>query len=580
MKLAHRLLLSSIAIIIVLSATVGLILERRLHRRVQAETIAELSREARLVASQWTSRSAAALAHSAAEALGHRVTLVGRDGTVLGDSEFDSLGLSEAPNHADRPEIARALSGRIGASQRISPTRGHMELYVAVPAALGAARVSEQTLIADAIFDQALWDIAAAAVLASIVAVILAALFARSVSRPVVELRDIARAIADGDLSRRPAISAPGEVGDLANALYRLSEQLGTRVRALQDEEALLSAVVDSLNEGVLTIGPRQMVVRINSTARGMLGLGSPVPFSVDHLPREGRLREALARALNGQPTENQEIEISGKPLALEARPLANGAVLAFFDLSALRRLETVRRDFVANVSHELRTPLTVVKGFAETLADTSVGEPDRLRFASLILANTERMQRIVDELLDLSRIESGGWVPRPATVDFRTFSEEIVGSWSELAKERSVSLETEVADDARWLQADRTALRQVIGNLVENALQHTVSGKVTICSEAESGGRIWIGVRDMGAGISPEHLPRIFERFYRADPARTRSSGGVGLGLSIVKHLVEAHGGVVRADSRVGEGTTVMASFARALPEPASQTARDEVVT
>lgn len=429
-------------------------------------------------------------------------------------------------------------------------------------------------------------DIAIGAMVAALVAVVLAAHFARSVSQPIIDLRDVARAMATGDLSRRPAISAPGEVGDLANALYRLSEQLGARVRALQEEEALVAAIVESLNEGVLTIGARQMVVRINSTARKMLGIENTVPFSVDYLPRDGRLREAMARALDGHATESEEVEISGKEFALEARPLAQGAVLAFFDLSELRRLDAVRRDFVANASHELRTPLTIVRGFAETLADNSINDADRRRFVSRILENTERMQRIVDELLDLSRIESGGWAPRPIRVDFRQVADDLRSSWPDRASANNVGLAVDIPEDARWLQADRTALLQVIGNLVENAFRHTTSGEVRIFSKRGADGRVWVGVTDTGVGIAPQHLPRIFERFYRADPARERSSGGVGLGLSIVKHLVEAHGGTVLAESVPGEGTTVTASFdgdagdAGDAPGPRTEPDRDEVVT
>lgn len=415
-------------------------------------------------------------------------------------------------------------------------------------------------------------DIAAAALVATLVAILLSADFAQSVSRSLVDLHHVARAIADGDLERRPAISASGEVGDLANALYRVSEQLGLRVGALQAEEALLTAVVESLNEGVLTIGARQQVVRINSTARRMLGIEQSVPFSADHLPRDSVLREAMARALNGQSSENEEIDISGRPISLVARPLATGAVLAFFDLSAIRRLETVRRDFVANASHELRTPLTVVRGFAETLAERSVGEADRLRFASLILDNTQRMQRIVDALLDLSRIESGGWVPRPVKVDFFRVAEELASTLTAPARAANVGIEVDVPADARWIEADETAIAQVAGNLAENALRHTTNGTIRIFSELTSDGRVSIGVRDTGIGIAPQHLLRIFERFYRVDPARDRSSGGVGLGLSIVRHLVEAHGGTVHAESTLGEGTTICASF------PSAD--RDKVVT
>ncbi|HEV2642480.1 MAG TPA: ATP-binding protein, partial [Candidatus Elarobacter sp.] len=564
MKLAHRLLLSSLGVIVALTVTVAAILDRQLHRRVEGESIAELSREAQLVAAQWTPGvSPLALARTAGTALGHRVTLIRRDGVVVGDSQFDSLGVAHLQNHATRPEVLTALRGAVGSSRRQSPSEGDNELYVAVPASLGIARVSQRTGALDASFDSALRDVIVAGIVAGLVALALAALFARSVSLPVVELRDAARAIADGDLSRRPAISAPGEIGDLAAALYRMEEQLAARLLALQDDEALLAAVIESLDEGVLAVSARQEVLRINSAGRTLLNVREPTPFSVDFLPRDRALREALASALQGQATGAEELEIGGRTLSLVAQPLADGgAVLALSDLTRTRRLESVRRDFVANVSHELRTPLTVIGGFAETLTDGNVDEEHRKRFASLIASNTHRMQRIVDELLDLSRIESGGWIPRPTNVDVASVASEAIASVADTARENETTVEAHIAPDARWLYADRTALRQVLGNLVENAVRHTMHGSVIVFAHQDAGGTTWVGVRDSGCGIAPAHLPRIFERFYRADPARSRESGGTGLGLAIVKHLVEAHGGQVRAESTLGRGTTISASF------------------
>ncbi|HSU97095.1 MAG TPA: HAMP domain-containing protein, partial [Gemmatimonadaceae bacterium] len=261
MRLANRLLLSSLAIIIALTLTVAFILDRQLHRRLTTERTDELAREAQFVASQWTSAaSAPELAHAAGRTLGHRVTLIRRDGVVLGDSQFDSAGVAGLQNHSGRPEVITAFAGRVGTSRRLSPSEGDDEVYVAVPATLGAARVSQNTGSFDAIFKTALGDVAFAGGAAAVVALLLAVVFARTVSRPVIELRDVARAIADGDLFRRPSMSAPGEIGDLARALYSLSEQLGARLKALQSDEALVSAVVESLSEGVLAISARRTV--------------------------------------------------------------------------------------------------------------------------------------------------------------------------------------------------------------------------------------------------------------------------------------------------------------------------------
>jgi signal transduction histidine kinase len=217
-----------------------------------------------------------------------------------------------------------------------------------------------------------------------------------------------------------------------------------------------------------------------------------------------------------------------------------------------------VRRDFVANVSHELRTPLTIVSGFAETLVQDDVDPAPRKQFAARILANTQRMQRIVDDLLDLSRIESGTWVPNREPVDLGVAAAEAITAARDAADAKGVAIVTDISTDTRILNADVTAVRQIIGNLVNNAVRHTARGSVTIFAGRTAAGGVELGVRDTGSGIPPEHLPRIFERFYRVDAGRSRDQGGTGLGLSIVRLLVEAHGGTVRAESTVGVGTTV----------------------
>jgi signal transduction histidine kinase len=215
----------------------------------------------------------------------------------------------------------------------------------------------------------------------------------------------------------------------------------------------------------------------------------------------------------------------------------------------------------VANVSHELRTPLTVVGGFAETLADPSVPEHSRKEFASMILSSTRRMERIVDDLLDLSRIESGGWMPRPELVNLGELAADVLTTLKASADEKGLEVRVYIPPAASTAWADRTAVRQILSNLVENAIRHTTTGVITIYSEHDPGG-VWVGVRDTGEGISEEHLPRIFERFYRVDTSRARDHGGTGLGLSIVRHMAEAHGGKVRAESRAHAGTSIAAFF------------------
>ena len=570
MRLSHRLLIGTLVVIGVLVLIVVAVSGQRLRGELEQLLVDQLAREARFVASQWRDVDAAdSLADAAGQALGHRVTLIDSAGRVIGDSHFDAEALAGLENHAERSEVRAVRQGaERGVATRSSASAGDQEMYVAVADSLGVARVSLGTRHLDAIVAQARRDVLLSGALAIVVALVLAVAVSRDVSRPIEELRDVTQALAAGDLSRRPALSAPGEVGDLAAAIHRMAEQLGARLRALQAEDELMGALIEALHEGVVAVNARRRVVRINDVGRELLGIRQATPFSVDLLPRERVLREALADALDGKAVEHDELLHEGRTLALTALPLAEGgAVVALYDLTEVRRLETIRRDFVANVSHELKTPLTVIGGFAETLESEELPEAQRRQFVETILVNARRMQRIVDDLLDLSRIESGGWRPNPAPVDVRALAGELVASCTPEARRKNVSLGIEMSEST-LITADPTALRQILSNLVDNALRHTGDGgTVTIFAERESDG-MRVGVRDTGVGIAPEHLPRIFERFYRVDSGRARDAGGTGLGLAIVRHLAEAHGARVSAESTLGKGTAVSVLFP-ATPPP-----------
>ncbi|MDQ6690018.1 MAG: ATP-binding protein [Gemmatimonadota bacterium] len=557
-------MLQSLAIISVMVVSVVIIIDNQLHSSITDQTIHDLAGEARLLAAQWKPGvDADSLADEAGMATGRRVTFIDSTGRVVGDSEFDGPTLQRLENHSTRPEVVAALKNGVGSARRLSPSTGEEQIYVAVRAPRGVARVSLTTRAVEEIFGSARNGVIAAGLISFLFAAILVLLFSRAVSKPIVELRDVARSIAAGERRLHPALAAPGEVGDLADAIYRLAEQLEARISALAGEQSILSALVETLNEGVIAISPAREVVRINEIGRRLLSIDRPLPFSIDYLPREVTLRSAISLALNGTDTEPEEVVIGGNTMSLTARPLIDGgAVVALFDLTPIRKLEAVRRDFVANVSHELRTPLTIVGGFAETLQDPDISPERRSEFAQTIHSNTQRMQRIVDELLDLSRIESGHWKPRLEGVTVAQVATEVFARVSPVAGKKNIGLETRVAPAASIVHADRTALEQILLNLVENALRHTPErGKITIETAVARNGVV-LSVTDTGVGIAPEHLPRIFERFYRADSGRSREAGGTGLGLAIVKHLVEAHGGSVSADSVVGSGTTARIFF------------------
>lgn len=547
MKLTRRLLLSAAVVVALLVALVVLVALPRAEREVRQVEARHALATARLVAAEWgAGANAAALARRVTDETGLEITLLDSAGVPVADGMRTEAELATLPTlFTALPEVVEARREGQGVDwQSLGLTTPR--LRVAVRAPNGYVRIVADTDTVRDAFQRARHNVLMSAFLALVLALYLAWWMGVLARRPLYELRDVTRALASGDLSRRPTLVAPGAVGDLASAIYRLAEQTVGRLQALESEESLLRATMESLNEGIIALDERAQVVRINNTARRLLGCSDPVPFPAERLPRDRALREALEAALEGTSTEGMQVSVLGNTLAITARPLAGGgAVLAAYDLTRQRRLETVRRDFVANVSHELKTPLTIVSGFAETLSEESVPDDVRREFARSISKNANRMQRIVDDLLDLSRIESGGWVPRPARTSVSAAAAEIFATVTSRAEVDETELATDIAEDAAMVNADPTALRQLLSNLVENAVRYAPGGRVMVFAR-RAGNGVNVGVRDTGSGIAPEHLPRIFERFYRADAGRSREAGGTGLGLAIVRHLAEAHGGRV----------------------------------
>jgi signal transduction histidine kinase len=567
-RLAQRLLLGSLALLLTFILVIVTVSGGRLRSQLEREAIERLTRSARLAASEWSeSQDADATADTLGALLGLRVTLIAPNGRVVGDSDVPPSELSAIESHANRPEILAALDTGAGWARRASVSVGHEQLYVATRAPRGVARVSLDAAEIDGVARQAQWSVLMAGAIALLGAAVLAVLFARGIARPVAQLRDVAQALAAGDRSRRPALAAPGEVGDLAIAIHRMAEQIDNRLGALETEEVLLDATLESLSEGVIVVDRARRVVRANASARRLLAIDDPLPFTTDRLPRDRPVRDALAEALDGGEIDEMELTLGGRTLLVRASSLGvAGAVLTLRDVTAGRRLEATRRDFVANVSHELKTPLTVIGGFAETLHDDDIEPAQRRRFADAIQTSAQRMQRLVDDLLDLSRIESGGWKPSPAALDLPAIIGDALLPCRPAAERKGIALEAAIPPGLTTIYADATAVRQILGNLVDNAIRYTAEGRITVFAEAAPGG-VWLGVRDTGVGIAPEHLSRIFERFYRVDAARSREAGGTGLGLAIVKHLTEAHGGQVRAESTPGRGTTIAAFLPMAVP-------------
>lgn len=495
-----------------------------------------------------------------------RVTIVRRDGTVLGDSAVALEALARMENHAARPEIARALAASEGFGMRLSRTVQERLMYVAVPIeragrVVGAARISVPLDRIDALVGDLRKTLAAAALVALAVAAVLSWLAAQLVSRNVRALTAAARGMAAGNLALRTRIAGHDEVATLGRALDQLAASLSSTLEALRAERDLLERILLGMAEGVLVVGADGRIVMMNAALKAMLLVtGDPEGRNVLHVIRNADLSEMLDRARAGE-TPEREIELGGlrpRRVLMRTRALAHepGSVLAVLvDLTELRRLESVRRDFVANASHELRSPLTSIRAAAETL-ETAGDDPESARrFIELIVRNAERLQNLVDDLLELSRIESRAVALRPEALDLDAIAERAVAQHLPRAQQKRITLAYEPGMPS--VRADRRALEQVLGNLIDNALKYCAEGASVRVAAAAENGRVRVSVADNGPGIARPHLERIFERFYRVDAGRSRELGSTGLGLAIVKHLVEAMDGTVAVDSRVGAGST-----------------------
>ncbi|HEU5040483.1 MAG TPA: ATP-binding protein [Gemmatimonadales bacterium] len=565
MNFSARLVLGTILVLVL---TIGVLLwsaERSLRHDLERDIAITLESEARLIREALPADSVewGPTLRRLAQENGRRITLVDRAGRVRADSDFPPGPLPPLENHANRPEIRIALHGGVGRATRRSESVGRALLYVAVPGGPGAVRVATALSQVDAIVGRAQGAVAGAALLALAVGALLAFVAARSIAQPLTAITAAARAIAAGSPPRFPRSGIP-DIDALVQSLRQMHRQLADRFDDLRREQAETSALVESMVEGVVAADGRGRIVTANPAARRLLGYGAGEQLpDLAELFRVKAAREVVDAVLAGQPVQDRQLEMDGRAFLVNARPLpVGGAVLVIHDLTEMRRLEAVRRDFVANVSHELKTPLTSISGYAETLLADPPDPDTARRFTTTILNNARRMQRLVDDLLDLSRIEAGRWQPTLTAADVGAVARE---SWMALAGRadtRQVEFGVDVAPGGETVCADLDALRQILTNLLDNSLRYTpAGGRITCLARREQEG-VAITVRDTGAGITREHLPRIFERFYRADASRSREEGGTGLGLAIVKHLMEAHGGRVYAESERGLGTSVTCWF------------------
>jgi two-component system phosphate regulon sensor histidine kinase PhoR len=593
----QKLFLSYLAVIaaVVVALTLGVGSMLRTH--LTAIVADDLTRELMLVRTL-EERTPAIPPDSLADWLGgltgRRITLIARDGRVRGDSEKDGAELAAMENHGGRPEVRAALRGRMGEDVRVSATIGAEYLYLAVPASNGLViRVSVPLREVNRAVTRVQRGIFGVGVIALVLTSLLSFGFSRVVTWPLRQLAGTARAMAAGDLAQRARARGHDELAEMADALNGLAGELQRRLGQLEGERAEMSALIDAMSEGVIAVDAQGRVRRANPAARRMFSLAAdPRGIAPEEVARRQGFLDLVSSVLGGEPVPATELTVDGRSLLANAQPLAGGgAVMVFLDVSQLRRLEGVRRDFVANASHELKTPLTVIRGYSETLLDPDLPAELRRQFASTVQVNAERLQNIVDDLLDLSRLESGGWRVQPEIVSVADLARDAWAGFRDAAGRKDARFEVDVPPDAEFACADPSALRQVLSNLFGNSLRYIPQGGAIevrarlAASPVLEGGRggagdaaaarpwVCIEVADTGAGIASAHLPRIFERFYRADPGRSREEGGTGLGLAIVKHMVEGHGGTIQAESQLGRGTTIRFT----LPTPEHEPHGDE---
>ena len=573
MKLGIRakLFLISLGVIIVSVIVAYAYSSDRLERELTDRVRAELIVRAKLVAlgaessyALWEDRPRW---HELARDLGHRanadVTLLRKNGDVLGESsEHD-----EPVKLSDRPEVRAALNLGPDSPGYTSIIDGHL-LVVAVPfnrndEVAGVARVALPLTEIDVARAELGTTLSIATALALAAAVIVSTVAAELASRTARSLTEVARRMADGDLSTRARKSGDDEFGELGRALDQLAKNLSRTLRELREERDRLGGILAGMQEGVLLLDGSGHIFVLNPSLREMLLVGpDSVGKTVLEVVRHTELKELLDQGRRSLEPVTREIEFGSlQPRRLLVRaaqlPGEQGGLLAVFvDVTEVRRLENLRREFVANVSHELRTPVTAVRSAAETLQNAAADDPVAARaFIGIIERNAERLHDLVEDLLDLSRIESRGLKLNIEALEVDRVYDQVLSLFSERAAKRGTVLENEADEELPRVLADRRALEHVLTNLVDNAVKYCPNATIRLRAIAHEDS-VELLVEDNGPGIEQRHLPRLFERFYRVDAGRSREVGGTGLGLSIVKHMVEAMGGSVHVESTPNVGT------------------------
>jgi two-component system phosphate regulon sensor histidine kinase PhoR len=503
------------------------------------------------------------LVSSVGRKTGTRVTVIDAAGNVLADSEKEARDME---NHLYRPEIQAAIQGEKRMSIRQSSTLKQEMMYMSVPLrtdgkVVGALRLSFFMKDLEALLAALRGDLLKIVGLVTLLALAIAFFLSRSVSRPIREFIDASARVSSGDFEVMLSARRSGELGNFARSFNAMTGKLKDMFGEIRVQNEEINGILASIREGLCVLDKNSHIVLCNASFRRIVGTDAPEGRHFWEVVRSSALGEVIRRVRAAKAEAAEETAIGDKAYFCNAAYLAAGdrIVVTLHDITELRALERVKKDFVVNVSHELKTPLTAIKGFVETMEPRS--DDENRAYLEIIRRNTDRMIAIVEDLLTLSQLEDRGMKIEKTEVHVRPLAENILGLFEKRAREKGLRLSLEASSDLPPLQADSLQVEGLLLNLVDNAVKYTDKGSVTVRLTAKDG-RFLIEVADTGLGIESGHLPHIFERFYVVDKSRSKKLGGTGLGLSIVKHIVLAHQGTVSVKSRLGEGTTVTVLF------------------
>jgi len=564
-----------VACVLALAASTALV-TTSLRRTMTADIEASLLRQVRLMAplvAAWPDVDAADREAAALSVLvSARVTLLLEDGTVVGDSSVDDTRLPTIENHLGRDEVQAALATGSGVSIRRSSTTGSQTMYAAARVSEGPIRIVRLGLPLTGV-DEQIADARRFVWMGLAVGLVAALLLTWGtsawLSKRVQAIAGVARQYRAGDFSTPVRDFGRDEIGTVARVLDEAARDLGTRLEDVARERAHMDAILQGMVEGALLVNAQGRLVVSNPAVRAMLRLnGDPRGLHILEVIRHPDIAAQLTAALAGETPSSIEVQLdrdSRRSFIARVVPVeatrGGGAVLVLHDVTELRRADQVRRDFVANVSHELRTPLTAIRGYVEALTDGPSDDEQTRRFLGIIARHASRMERLVNDLLRLARLDARQEQIQRALVNLPTLLDQVCGDMEAATTARNITVHVDVAPEATTCSADPAKLHDVFRNLLENAVNYSPDGAPIHLTVTRTADTVVVSVHDRGPGIPESDLPRIFERFYRVDRSRTRDPrdpGGTGLGLSIVRHLVELHGGSVSARNRDGGGASV----------------------